>query len=159
MLPDIASSMSASVGEGLVARSAAADMICPGWQKPHCGTSTSVHARWTGWSPLSESPSIVVTFLPATADTGVTHVLTGAPSRWTVQTPQSAMPHPYLVPVSPSVSRITQRRGISGGTSTCRRLPLIVNVIMATSSAGASDDTSIASLSTTLDLYETFDSR
>src|SRR5439155_17554312 len=78
-------------------------------------------------------PSIVVTLLPATADTGVTHVRTAAPSRWTVQAPQSAIPHPYLVPVSPRVSRITHRSGISGGTSTCCRLPLTVNAIMTTS--------------------------
>jgi hypothetical protein len=32
MLPDMAASISASVGLGLAASSAAADMICPDWQ-------------------------------------------------------------------------------------------------------------------------------
>src|SRR5205823_11401957 len=43
----IAVSMSASVGCGVFASSAAAAMICPDWQKPHCGTSSSIHARCT----------------------------------------------------------------------------------------------------------------
>jgi hypothetical protein len=40
----IASSMSASVGSGFAASSAAAAMIMPLWQKPHCGTSSATHA-------------------------------------------------------------------------------------------------------------------
>src|SRR5437867_53300 len=43
------------------------------------------------------------------------------------------MPQPYLVPVRLSDSRRTQSSGISGGTSTCRCLPLTVNEIMAAS--------------------------
>src|SRR3979411_99432 len=46
MLPDIASSMSASVGCGLLARSAEADMICPDWQQPHWTTPRSSQAFW-----------------------------------------------------------------------------------------------------------------
>ena len=46
MLPAIASSMSASVGFGLAASSALADMIWPDWQYPHCGTSSASQARW-----------------------------------------------------------------------------------------------------------------
>src|SRR2546425_849305 len=151
MLPAMAASMSASVGEGFEPRSAAADMIWPGWQKPHWGTSTSTQARCTGWSPRAASPSIVVTRLPAAAEAGVTHERTAAPSRWTVQAPQSAMPHPYLVPVRPSVSRITQSSGVSGGTSTCCFRPLTVNAIMETSwprSGRAPHDTRSAPLLT-----------
>ena len=38
MLPSIAVSMSSSVGFGLLSSRAAADMSCPDWQYPHCGT-------------------------------------------------------------------------------------------------------------------------
>src|SRR5438132_1267103 len=41
------------------------------------------------------------------------------------------MPQPYLVPVRLSDSRRTQSNGISGGTSTCRCLPLTVNESLA----------------------------
>src|SRR5262249_45935372 len=46
MLPDIASSISESVGCGLRASSAEADMIWPDWQYPHCTTSRSSQAFW-----------------------------------------------------------------------------------------------------------------
>src|SRR3990170_406935 len=65
--PCIALSMSASVGFGLLASNAAADMICPAWQYPHCGTSTSNHAFCNGCDPSADKPSIVVT--AALADT------------------------------------------------------------------------------------------
>src|SRR6266571_5120630 len=40
-----------------------------------------------------------------------------------------AMPQPNFVPVSPSVSRSTQRSGVSGATVTVWRLPLTVKEI------------------------------
>lgn len=40
------------------------------------------------------------------------------------------MPQPYLVPVSPATSRMAQRSGMSGGTSTVVSLPFRVNVAM-----------------------------
>src|SRR5437660_1155601 len=52
-----------------------------------------------------------------------------APARWPVQAPHWAMPQPNLVPVSPSVSRSTQRSGVSGVTLTVSRLPLTVKLI------------------------------
>src|SRR5437879_10450174 len=52
--------------------------------------------------------------LPWAAESGVMQERTASPSRWTVQAPQRAMPQPYLVPVSPSESRSTQRSGVSG---------------------------------------------
>jgi len=130
MFPAMAWSMSWSVGVLFWASSAAADMSCPDWQKPHWGTSSCIQARWTGWSVLADSPSMVVTRFPATADTGVTQARVGVPSTWTVQAPQSAMPQPYFVPVSSSVSRSAQRSGISGATSTCRGVPFTVRAIM-----------------------------
>src|SRR5690349_4323689 len=70
-------------------------------------------------------PSIVVIFLPSAADTGVPQERTGLPSRCTVQAPQSCAPHPNLVPVMPTVSRIAQSSGVLGSTSTLWVLPLI----------------------------------
>src|SRR5215218_10192142 len=61
-------SMSASEGLGLLFSSAAACMICPDWQKPHCATSSSIQACCTGCRPPSgPRPSIVVTFFPTTS--------------------------------------------------------------------------------------------
>jgi hypothetical protein len=43
----MASSMSTSLGAEFPAKSPVADMICPDWQYPHCGTSSSLHAART----------------------------------------------------------------------------------------------------------------
>jgi hypothetical protein len=48
---------------------------------------------------------------------------------WTVQAPHCAIPHPYLVPVSFSESRITQSSGVEGGSATLTAFPLTVNEI------------------------------
>src|SRR6266850_1150429 len=129
MFPLMASSISASVGFGFFASSAAADMICPDWQYPHCGTSSSIQAFCTGCDASVESPSIVVIFFPATLETGVMHERVASPLMCTVQAPQSAMPQPNFVPVMFSVSRSTQRSGICGSTSTVVDLPFSVNVV------------------------------
>src|SRR5262249_13420243 len=50
-----------------------------------------------------------------------------SPSRWTVQEPQSPLPQPNLVPVSPIESRRTQSSGVSGATSTSWLAPLTVS--------------------------------
>ena len=42
------------------ASNAAADMIWPAWQYPHCGTSIFAPGLCSGWEPSGESPSIVV---------------------------------------------------------------------------------------------------
>src|SRR5439155_22157234 len=73
---------------------------------------------------------MVVIFLPATVDTGVTHERVAAPSTCTVQAPHWAMPQPNLVPVISRLSRRTQSSGVSAATSTRWGLPLIVSVIM-----------------------------
>src|SRR5439155_13691169 len=112
-------SMSASVGFLFALSSATAFMIWPGWQKPHCGTSSSSHACWTGCStsPLAR-PSIVVTRLPATDDTGVTHVCTALLLTRHVQALQTLTPQPYFGPVMPSLSRRTHSSARSAGAST-----------------------------------------
>jgi hypothetical protein len=61
---------------------------------------------------------MVVIFLPSTALSGTEHERMAIPSTWTVQAPHWAMPQPYLVPVSPIVSRNTQSSGVSGSTLT-----------------------------------------
>src|SRR5215218_11502351 len=100
MLPDIASSMSESVGCELLASSAAADMIWPDWQYPHCGTSPSRQAFWI-FAPAAVAPiaSMVVISDVPTLSIDVMHDRTGVPSMCTVQAPHRAKPHPNFVPV------------------------------------------------------------
>src|SRR5437016_2550428 len=131
ILPDMAASMSASLGWAFFAMSADADMIWPDWQYPHCTTSRSSHACCT-FLPAGVSPiaSMVVIFLPAAAATGVTHERVGWPSSCTVQAPHSAMPQPNFVPVRPTTSRSTHRIGMSDGTSTVTSRPLMFRVAM-----------------------------
>src|SRR5882762_4857927 len=124
MLPDMASSMSLSVGLEFSFSKMAALMICPDWQYPHCGTSISIQARCRGCERSFERPSIVVTRLPAARESGETQERMALPSRCTVQAPQRAMPHPNFVPVSPKESRRTQSRGVEGSSSTDTDFPL-----------------------------------
>src|SRR6516225_3138186 len=76
-------------------------------------------------------PSIVVMSFPAAADTGMEHDRMGLPLRCTVQAPHWAMPHPYLVPVSPARSRMAHNNGILGSASTVKVFSLIFNVYVA----------------------------
>src|SRR5580765_7677803 len=69
---------------------------------------------------------MVVICLPSAPATGITQDRIAAPSRCTVHAPHCATPQPYLVPVRPTCSRITQSRGVLGLTSTSRALPLTV---------------------------------
>jgi hypothetical protein len=41
-------SIMSSVGFGFSRSSAQAFKIMPGWQNPHCATSSSIQARWQG---------------------------------------------------------------------------------------------------------------
>src|SRR5712675_2233840 len=135
MLPDIASSISASVGRGLLASSAAADMIWPDWQYPHCTTSRSSQAVWI-LAPAAVAPTasmVVISEVPMLS-IGVIQERVATPSTCTVQAPQSATPQPNFVPVMPSTSRNTHKRGVSPSTSTDRSRPLtLIVVAMATS--------------------------
>src|SRR6266852_1977825 len=112
MFPLMASSMSASVGSFFFASSATADMICPDWQYPHCGTSSAIHACCTGCEPSAEMPSIVVIFFPSMLDTGVMQLRVASPLICTVHAPHSAIPHPNFVPVMFRVSRNTHSKEI-----------------------------------------------
>src|SRR5688500_12511933 len=99
MLPVMAASISASVGSGCFVSNAAADISCPDWQYPHCGTCSAIQASCSAWLAVGDSPSIVVTALPAADDAGVTQDRIGSPFRWTVHAPHCDKPHPNFVPV------------------------------------------------------------
>src|SRR5262252_236101 len=125
----IASSMSLSVGFGFFARSAAAAMICPDWQYPHCGTSIAAHAFCTGCELSRDRPSMVtILSVGLIALTGIEQERTTLPFRCTEQAPHCATPHPYLVPVRPTCSRITHNSGVPGSTCTSLVLPLIFSL-------------------------------
>src|ERR1051326_300363 len=117
--------MSASVGFGLLDSNAAADMSCPAWQYPHCGTSSSSHAFCNGWDPSADNPSIVVTGA-FTVEIWVWQALLACPPMCTVQAPHCPMPHPNFDPFMLRTSLNTQRRGMSGGTSTVLVCPFTI---------------------------------
>src|SRR6202167_5802922 len=71
---------------------------------------------------------MVVMLFPATPETRVEHDRIAAPPTCTVHAPQSPAPQPNFVPVSSSVSRNTQSRGVSGDTFTFFSLPFTRNV-------------------------------
>src|SRR6478752_1966388 len=107
-------------------------MICPDWQYPHCGTSSSAQARCTGCELESERPSMVtIRAVGCRSPTRIEQDLVTAPSRCTEQAPHCAIPQPYLVPVSPICSRITHSKGVSGSTSISWTFPLMFSVAMA----------------------------
>ena len=74
---------------------------------------------------------MVVICLPAASLTDMPQDRIATPSIWTVQAPHCAMPQPYLVPVSPTFSRIAYSSGVSSSTSTLIDLPLIVRFAIA----------------------------
>src|SRR5260221_13735044 len=53
-----------------------------------------------------------------------------SPLMCTEQAPHCATPQPYLVPVSPTCSRITHSRGVSSSTCTSWTLPLMLSFAM-----------------------------
>src|SRR2546423_15702652 len=77
----------------------------------------------------ADRPSIVTTFLPAPADTGVVQARTAWPFTCTVHAPQTAMPQPYLVPVRPNSSRTTHISGVSGSNVDVTVLPFRGNLV------------------------------
>src|SRR5258708_37446384 len=110
-------------------------MICPDWQYPHCGTSSSIHAFCSGCDRSADSPSIVVTCFPSARDTGATQERMACPSRCTVHAPQSAIPQPNFVPVNPSESRSTHSKGVDGSTSTWTGFPFTKKLVIRCSPA------------------------
>src|SRR5215472_16136170 len=72
---------------------------------------------------------MVVICASATEPTGTLQLLMACPFSCTVQAPQTAIPQPYLVPVNPNSSRMTQSSGASDSTSTSWITPLTFNRI------------------------------
>ena len=70
-----------------------------------------------------------------TALTGSMQERVATPSICTVQAPHWATPQPYLVPVSPSCSRMTQSSGVVPSTSTSTLCPLTLSLVIASSQA------------------------
>src|ERR1043166_5319064 len=123
--------MSRWVGLGFFWSSAAAAMICPDWQYPHCGTSIASHAFCTGCEELGERPSMVtILSVGFTSERRIEQARCTSPLMWTEQAPHWAMPQPNFVPVSPTCSRITHRSGMSGSACTSRILPLMLSLAM-----------------------------
>src|SRR5882724_2509158 len=65
-----------------------------------------------------------------TPPTGRTQERTSAPLMCTEQAPHCATPQPYLVPVRPTCSRMTQSSGVSASTCTSRTRPLMLSFAM-----------------------------
>src|SRR5690242_13929036 len=130
MLPRIAASISASVGLGFCFSSAAACIICPLWQYPHCGTLACRQACCTGCCAVALRPSMVTMSLPAALCIGVWQLRTAAPFTCTVHAPHSPAPQPYFVPVICSSSRRYQSSGISGSPSNWRLAPFTFSLII-----------------------------
>src|SRR3989442_818606 len=86
-------------------------------------------ARCSAFRRPGDSPSMVVTDLPCTLDTGVRQENVRPPSMCTMQAPHCPAPQPYLVPVSLSSSRSTHRRGVPSGAALVTGLPLTVKVM------------------------------
>src|SRR4051812_33761003 len=73
----------------------------------------------------------MVTTSPLRLEIGTWQERVTSPLMCTEQAPHWATPQPYLVPVSPTCSRITHRRGVSGSTSTECSLPFTLSLNMA----------------------------
>src|SRR6058998_3810846 len=120
----------ASVGCGFRSRSAFAVMIWPFWQKPHCGTCSSIQACCTGWSlPSLDMPSSVVTSL-FTLETGVMHDRVATPLMITVHDPHWPNPQPKRGPRTPISFRNTYSSGVAESTSTVCVLPFTFRVTL-----------------------------
>src|SRR5579875_750751 len=119
----------ASVGCGFLESNSEALTIMPLKQYPHCTACSSIIACWTGCNSgafeslrceayQAGSPSSVVTDLPATADTGVTHERVSTPFTNTEQDPHCASPQPNRGPRNINSLESTYSSGVSGEAAT-----------------------------------------
>src|SRR5258708_28907818 len=74
---------------------------------------------------------MVVTFLPAALESGITQERTGSPSRCTVKAPHCARPQPKWGLFMPRSLRSAYSSGISGSAFTETRLPSTMNLKLA----------------------------
>src|SRR5215468_9159828 len=94
----------------------------------------------SGCDESADSPSIVVTDLPAISETWVWHENARLPSICTMQAPHRPVPQPNLVPASFSPSLITHNNGVAGGASVDAALPFTVKVVVIFSSLQIDED-------------------
>ena len=123
--------ISCSVGFLLVCSNAAACMIMPLMQYPHCTACSSMNALCSGCNwPGPPRPSSVTIFLPAMVATGITHERVALPSTSTVHAPHWPRPQPKRGPCRPRSSRNAYNRGICGSSAVIATgLPLTFRVI------------------------------
>src|SRR6266571_8164665 len=130
--------ISRSLGRGLESSSALSAMIMPLLQSPHWQACSSMKARCSGCSfSIVPSPSSVVIWPFAAADTVTEQERTDLPSISTVHAPHWASPQPNFGPFSSRSLRRTYRSGVSGATDDTRRAaPFTRNVKSAMISSG-----------------------
>src|ERR1700680_3919632 len=126
----IPSRICASVGFGCLSSSTLAVMICPFWQKPHCGTCSSIHACCSGCSlpSLATPSSVVISPLPGVV--GVMRERVAAPFMITVHAPHWPSPQPNRGPCKPRSLRRIYSSGVERSTSKACILPFTFNVIL-----------------------------
>src|SRR3954469_8935081 len=94
----------------------------------------AAQAFCTGWLTVFDSPSMVtMRSVGLRLETGIEQERRTSPLICTEHAPHWATPQPYLVPVSPTCSRITHSSGVSASTRTLRVLPLTLSVAMVSS--------------------------
>src|SRR5258708_17220703 len=76
-------------------------------------------------------PWCVVTFFPATAESGITHERIGSPSRCTVHAPHCASPQPKCGLLILRSLRKAYRSGMFGSALTVTVLPSTANLMLA----------------------------
>src|SRR3981189_2393419 len=73
---------------------------------------------------------VTILSLALPAESGTEHERITSPLICTEQAPHCATPQPYLVPVRPTCSRMTQSSGVSSSTRQSRTLPLMFSLAM-----------------------------
>jgi len=126
--PLIASRISASDGLALLHNKAAAAIIKPGAQKPHCMAWFPANAFCSRGS-CSARPSSVVTTLPDTCTASMRQERTGWPSTNTLHVPQFPSPQEIDV-LSPKPSRSRLTSVCVTGTVRLQTLPFSSNSIV-----------------------------
>ena len=106
--------MSARLGFGLLASSAAAEIRMPGQAIAALAGLLVEQRLLQRMQPRRRrtSPSTVVTVLPATVATSREQEYSGLPSISTMQAPHCSVPQPNLLPRRSSSSRSTESSGV-----------------------------------------------
>src|SRR5215831_4157058 len=73
---------------------------------------------------------VMILSVGLSSETLIEHERRTSPLMCTEQAPHCATPQPYLVPVSPTCSRITHSSGVSGSTATSWTAPLMLSFAM-----------------------------